>query len=836
MKASFFPESRNPPLSCYLDLLGEENGIVYGSRGRYARIFRLSGIPVFFKSESDLAQIYRGLGNLLHALPEGMGLQFLVSTRIIGPEDPERIKPFGTKWTAGPSQFSEDSPETLFDRTKRTDFDQTTFRMRSLHLAVVSYPDRDLEKVRLSLFPVRSAFSRQSSGSGKEHSRRLASLDSVCRTIESLLPGCGLLGEPLEGEGLWSYIFGLLNPGISEDATGFTPSNPYGYTLADRAGQTGFVESPSGLIARSPDGRGLPGRCFALRLLPSAVDRDTIAPILHGFDFSHDLVMNLWKPEADRCTRAVQTNATVNRFLTLLLPGKSYRLENDIAKQDAFLVRSHQGPLEERVPFLMNLAVRIWGKDEDRLLEMGKDLTRGFSEASGAALGHEMYRQWPLFLSFLPLQGDANDRWETLLSKDLVPLLPVWDKSQDPETACFCAKNHLDEPVVVDFWESSMPNHNGLVLGRSGSGKSFGVKMLLGQFLSRETTNQAIVVENGGDFERFCHFFESPYLKVDLSGLHSLNPFPTREHLRVSDGPPIQYDPDLVGFLTGVMETFIAPSVKVEEVHRKILSACIIAIYDRLADHASRPVLSHLVQELFRYRGRDREDESAAYTVGKILDSWATGIYGPLFNHPKGFTFDSRFLAFDLGGLDHHEHLKGILFAFIGSLSLYRLKDGAGVRKLFLVFDEAHRIFRYLKGTEFLSHLYRTVRKFGGAVIAISQSPSDFMENDLAAGILNNTAWKWVFPLQSGIEDLEALGFHERERELVSTLEFERGVYSEVLSRIGEDTSILRLEPSPVEYWISAKSPGEDALFRDALEAEGGSFKEALRRLAGEDL
>ncbi len=833
MKNDFFPESRNPPLSKYLDLLGEERGILYGSRGRYARIFRLSGAPVFFKSEPDLAQIYRGIGSLLHVLPEGMGLQFRVETRIRKPDGTEENPFFRFGRRSDAPEFSGDSPETFYHQSKKKDFEGRVFRERALYMAVVSYPDEDLSKIRPSLFPIRSIIKGNRGPLEKQHRHRIESLDSVCRTVDALLPGCGILGTLLEGTLLWNYLFDLLNPGSDGDIPEHEPDNPYGYTLGERVGQTGFIENPSGLMARTPAGHAMHGKMFALRLLPSSIDRDTIAPILHDFAFSHDIVLNLWKPEAEKCSRAVQTHATLNRFLTLLLPGKSYRLENDISKQDAFLMRSHQGPEEERVPYLLNLAVRIWGESESDLLEKGKELTRGFSEAMGASVGHELFRQWPLFLSFLPLQGDANDRWEVLLSKDIAPILPIWDKTPDPATPWFISKNHLDEPVAIDLWDSRLPNHNGLVLGRSGSGKSFGVKMLLGQFLSREKAHHAIVVENGGDFERFCRFFESPYMKVDLSGVHSLNPFPTREQLCISDGPPLQYDPDLVGFLTGVMETFIAPSVKVEEIHRKILSSCLISVYDRLPDHASRPMLSHLVQELFRYRGRDTEDETTSYAIGKILDSWATGIYGALFNHPKGFDFDSRLMAFDLGGLDHHEHLKGILFAFIGSLSLYRLKEGAGRRKLFLVFDEAHRILRYLQGTEFLSHLYRTVRKFGGAVIAISQSPSDFTDQNLAAGILNNTAWKWVFPLQSGVPDLETLGFHERERDLVETLEFEKGVYSEVLSRIGEDTTILRLEPSPVEYWISAKSPEEDARFAEALET-GGSFMEALRLLTRE--
>ncbi len=50
---------------------------------------------------------------------------------------------------------------------------------------------------------------------------------------------------------------------------------------------------------------------------------------------------------------------------------------------------------------------------------------------------------------------------------------------------------------------------------------------------------------------------------------------------------------------------------------------------------------------------------------------------------------------------------------------------------------------------------------------------------------------------------------------------------------MGTRRGILRLEPSPLEYWMAARSPEEDRLFARALEEEG-SVREALLALARE--
>ena len=823
-----------PPVSRYLDLIGEENGVLYGSRGRYAQIFSLSGADLFGKSDTDLLWVHRGIQTLLNHLPEGVSLQFRIHTQVGIPKEGDLFMP---DWfRRNPSAEWPESPRISTYRDDRwNDMELRLFRSRQLFLTVISHSDAQKHRVRPSLFPLRAPGRPSSRFSIEHHRKRVQEILEIGSLIETLLPGCGILGTPLEGQRIHRYLYRILNPGSPTDPVPFPEGAAHAAcSLGEDLAQTAFLESPSELKAFNPDGTVRYGRIHALRVLPSGVDRETLAPILQGIDFSHDLVMNLWKPWREPALKAVQSQMTVNRFLSLLLPGKSYRIAAETRQQEQFLEESHESLEEESIPFLMNLSVAYWATDPDDLPKMGKEVLKGFSEAMGAVMAHEPYRQWPLFLAGLPLQGDSNDRWELLLSGKLSHLLPVWDKPPDHDTPWFWTKNHLDEPVGIDFWNNSHSNHNGLILGQSGSGKSFGTKLLLGQFLSESPSNHAIIVENGGDFERFCAFFEGEYLKIDLSGQFSLNPFPSRRELEISEGPPRLYDPDLMGVLEGVLETFLVPGIEVGAIHRKILMACIETVYDRLPGPDARPVLSVLAHSLLEYRGRDREDETLSYSMGKTLESWATGIYGSLLNNPLGLEKGGRLIAFDLSALDSHPALKGILFSFIASLALYRLKKEEGTqRRLFLVFDEAHRILHELRGTEFLTHLYRTVRKFGGGVIAISQSPGDFLEEDLAEGLVNNTFWKWIFPLQNGHERLEELGFHPREQELAHTLVSEKGRFSECLLKMGSESRLLRLEPSPLAFWISARSPEEDARFEQALRMTG-SLDNALDSLVNE--
>ena len=820
------------PASSSFDLLTIDQDVLLGVSGRACLTWSLSGADIFMKSDPEVFQIYRGIENLMHHLPAGMGLQLRIRQKSGNPgKDPSLMPPWGEAFLEGDGDSS--SAERLFIEERMRDISIRFLRKREIFLSLVSYGDNTKKLLTPSWHPIRQISSLFGEDLWGRYAKSVSSLQKAGALIEAMLPGCGLLGRRMEESELARHLFYLANPicqGLPPD--NLLSSSPHS-TLRERICQTTFLEEAERMIAVDPSGLRMFGQMHALRILPFEVDRETLSPLLFDLDFPHDLVMNVWKPDHARLPGKVQSDATINRFLTYILPGRSYRIESEISSAEEFLVRSYDGPAESRVPLVMNMSIGTWSKDEAEAVSRGEVITQCFAAMNGAMAGAESYRQWPLFLSGLPLEGDANDRWEGLLSREFSRLLPVWDGSMCDPDPWFWGKNHLSECAGINFWRPQDPNHNGLVVGRSGGGKSFAIKMLVGQFLVRSGEHQVIVVENGGDFERHCEYFGGDYVRIDLSGQYSMNPFPKRQFLMVSNGPPKEYDPDLLGFLCGVVETFLASSMEVTSLNRRILTLCLEEVYDQLPGDDARPVLSHLVRELFRFRGRDREDESTGYQMGKVLESWIGGMYGPLLNSGEGIAYSGRLLAFDLSGLEQHESLKAVVFAYIAGLSLWRLLSGSGEKRLFLVFDEAHRILSHLRGTSFLSHLYRTVRKYGGGVIAISQSPEDFLGEDLSAGILNNTAWKWIFPVSTKEEDLLAFGLTPREVELLQTLDARPGDFSEVLfSRQGE-SMILRLEPSLLEYWLCAKSPEEDLVVKERV-LETGGLMEALKTLLEE--
>ncbi|MEC4682483.1 MAG: hypothetical protein VST70_02205 [Nitrospirota bacterium] len=817
-----------------IDLSHHSEKTLIGHSGRLSRLIFLSGVNIFPMDEGETLQVYRGIGNLIAHLPTGFGLQFRVLFRQGNLDDNPDLLP-GTLPSVEKifGYWGEGEGETVLSRDKSDDFRIRPLRSRSLVMEIVSYPSHERDRLRLSTMPAGTFFSapRGQEVVRGEFERRVREIRQLEDVFLQLLPGAGMEGRSPTEEELGRYLFRLANPSVFG-----VPPIPVRNPLGGKKGeggrplfQTTFQEYPGELKAITPAGETLWGRFHALRQLPSAFHRETLAPILEGPEFDCDLTMNLFKPDRTLASRSIQSNATINRFLTLLLPGKSYRLESVIAEQDEFLRTVHEGPEEESHPCLVNLTLGYWHRERDSLSRLGVQILRAFGEAEGALCAAEPYRQWPLFRSQFPLDGDGNDRWEVVTSAQLARVLPVWDRMPDQENPWFFGKNHRQEVVGLDFWSRELPNANGLVLGRSGSGKSFGVKMLLCQYLLKDPEHHVVIVENGGDFERLAGFFGGDYIRIDLSGNFSLNPFPLKNDLCVGGD---RYDPDWMGFLVALIETFLITAHPVLPVHRSILGQCLSDLYDRLPGQDVRPCLTDLVRTLFSFRGRDEEDEQASYEMAKTLEAWATGLYAPLFNNPSGFAPRKRILGFDLSGLDRQESLRGIVFAFIAGISLEKLFREKN-RRLYFVYDEAHRLMTQFRGTGFLEHMYRTARKFGGGVVAMSQSPEDWLTEGREGGILGNSSWKWIFPCSVLPSTYQKIGLSDREIDLISSLEFERGEFSECYLSMGTRRGILRLEPSPLEYWMAAKSPDEDRIYEETL-SDKKTIYETLRYLAEE--
>jgi len=206
------------------------------------------------------------------------------------------------------------------------------------------------------------------------------------------------------------------------------------------------------------------------------------------------------------------------------------------------------------------------------------------------------------------------------------------------------------------------------------------------------------------------------------------------------------------------------------------------------------------------------------------LELWTTGMYGRLFNRKGALDVNNRVVVFDLQNLENHPDLQSVYFFVIRSIIWGKLLNRS--LKKIIVIDEGWKFFNDEVGAELIENLYRTARKFNGAVFPISQSPKDFLDTKAANAIITNSYIKYVLKLTKGHELLSQFELNPNEIEAVKLLQSKPRVFSDLFVKYGNHSLVARIEPCLLDYWICT-TDAKDHVYEAKVRAENPGISEA---------
>ena len=428
------------------------------------------------------------------------------------------------------------------------------------------------------------------------------------------------------------------------------------------------------------------------------------------------------------------------------------------------------------------------------------ELRRIFA-AADAKLIREAYGQIPCWFSRLPAQPPKRQLRKIFVSAGVTACLaPLFGPPNAP------AKSpHLGRPALALFetpWHSAFPydlfsgdvGHT-LILGATGSGKSFLLNFLLVQALQYDP--KVLVLDLGGSYRWLTQFLGGGYVELspDNPGANiSLRPF----GLPAGDRT--------FSFLTGWITRLLRiGGYRLGGADTSELRARIEDIYALPAD---RRTLSGFARVL-----PDR--------MWPAMSRWhGSGAWGSFFDNPDGDEIQlDDWQVIDLAGAAEHEDLcEAALFYLLERLRL-ALDDPAEVSRVkLMVVDEA---WRYLQDPAVLSYLAeaaKTWRKRNAALVLATQSAVDVTGTDGAAALLESMPTKLFLANPDLPQDVQKVfRLNDTEMETIRGLIPKRELYL----RRPHSTAVMRLIVDPESYWLYTSNP-TDASRRAAAVAEHG--------------
>lgn len=536
--------------------------------------------------------------------------------------------------------------------------------------------------------------------------------------------------------------------------------------------------------------------------------------------FHYDLMLNVDIPPQVKDMSKLQAKRRMAHSMSVSHGNRATDLENE----------SKLNSTEELIRELLNTGQKIFASEmvivlrsphgksgEKELNKKIRELLSRLRSMNGAEGLTETVASWKVFKNSLPLAPGELVRGRRMKTNNLVDFLPVYGPRLGDEHPKVIFGSRLGSLISYDPFSPELPNYNALVTGSSGSGKSFLNNCILAQELARGT--RAFIIDIGGSYKKLTQALGGQYVEVNLSQEYSINPF----YIPDATAEPSSQK---VKSLLAVVELMIAEddTTKLPKLDRVLLEKAILETYERCRKKSLVPKLSDLVKTC------ESSEEQSLKNIAKMLFSW-TGDrpYGVLLDQEGSLRAHGSICAFDLKGLSNWPDLQGVMILILTEFILSEVELDKTTNKR-IILDEAWELLKSPAAARFMEYCARTLRKTGSGITFITQGVEEIVSSPIGAAILNNTATKFVMLQRGDSKALQAaLKLNSQELSLIHSLEQRKGVFSEGFMIEGVHRQVVRIEPQPLEYWLSTSDAKDNLLIEQIMKDSETDLQGALK-------
>ncbi|GAA2693137.1 MULTISPECIES: VirB4 family type IV secretion system protein [Actinosynnema] len=382
--------------------------------------------------------------------------------------------------------------------------------------------------------------------------------------------------------------------------------------------------------------------------------------------------------------------------------------------------------------------------------------------------------------------------------------------------------------VHWDRFGDGMHNHNSVVLGRSGAGKSYLVKLELLRSLYRGV--EIAVVDPEDEYARLAAAVGGTYVHLGAHDVR-LNPFDLPVHTRPDGRRTAPKDALLRQslFLHTVVAVLLGEEL--DAATRAALDRAIAATYQSVGITSDSrtwtrpsPTLRTLRDQLAR---TGQGGEQAAAELAARLHPFVDGAFKSLFDGPSSGSAEGHLVVFSLRDLA--DELKSIGTLLVLNAVWRRVSNPAVRRPRLVVVDEAWLLMRERAGAEFLFRMAKASRKCWAGLTVATQDTADVLGTDLGRAVVANAATQVLLRQAPQVVDEVARAFDLSAGERAFLLSADRG---QGLLSAGTQRVAFQSIASPTEHYLVTSDPAELAAYAGDEQRDDSAFVD----LGAEDL
>jgi len=505
----------------------------------------------------------------------------------------------------------------------------------------------------------------------------------------------------------------------------------------------------------------------------------------------------------------------------------------DVARENQLLIHAHY-----------NIVLCA---DSDKLSTAANFIESSLFE-QGIIPSNNAYNQLELFRSALPGNGVELKSYDWFLTTADAALCLFFKErllTGEPSDFLIHFTDRQGIPIGIDPADLPMStgrinNRNKFVLGPSGSGKSFFMNALVEQYLSYNM--DVVIIDTGHSYAGLCKYFGGKYQTYSEQRPITMNPFLiSREEynlekkdflktlvsllLKGADGAVSQVEDAVI---SNVISSYYSSYFLGEG---NIVGLCFDSFYDFSVVK---------IDEIRRTERISFDLDEYRYVLRKF---YSGGEYGSTLNEQADTSlFSEPLIIFEIDAIRENKVLFPIVTLIIMDVFLQKMRNRPDRRKT-LICEESWKAIASPIMASYLMYMYKTVRKFWGEAIVVTQELGDIISNPIVKdSIINNSDTVCLLDQSNFREKYEdiakLLSLSAAEQQKIFTInkldnKAGRGKFKEVYIKRGNSGEVYGVEVSMSQYFcFSTEKPEKNAL--EFYVSKFGNYPDALRAIVSD--
>jgi conjugal transfer ATP-binding protein TraC len=370
------------------------------------------------------------------------------------------------------------------------------------------------------------------------------------------------------------------------------------------------------------------------------------------------------------------------------------------------------------------------------------------------------------FKSTIPLGRDLLFLTRNMDTTSLASTFPFTSATLTQDKGVMYGVNEQNGSLII-FDRFSLENANEVVLGKSGAGKSYLIKLeAIRQFMFG---TEIIIIDPEGEYSKLAETLGGEVVEFSANSAIKINPFD----------------------LSGVYEE------GENELGLKILSlhGLLKIVFGKL-DAGSDAILDRALVETYRQKGITVEpgtqnqipplmedlykvllgmEDSKASDLALVLEKFIKGSLSGIFNQQSNFDIKNPFTVFNIKGLE--QELRPLAMHII--LDYVWTKIRKDLRKRLLILDEAWYMMEHEDSASFVYSIAKRARKYYLGLTTATQDVEDFLSTDYGKAVLSNSSIQMLLKQAPSEVDLVAQTFYltEGEKQLLLSAGIGQGLF-----------------------------------------------------------